>query len=49
MPWRRLGTALTEEQIGLLWRNADEPILCFDGDGAGQRAAFKAIDVALPA
>ncbi|MCJ2033536.1 DNA primase [Methylobacterium sp. J-068] len=43
-----LGTALTEEQIGLLWRNADEPILCFDGDGAGQRAAFKALDVALP-
>ncbi|NEU13856.1 DNA primase [Methylobacterium sp. BTF04] len=43
-----LGTALTEDQIALLWRNADEPILCFDGDGAGQRAAFKALDVALP-
>jgi DNA primase len=43
-----LGTALTEEQIALLWRHADEPILCFDGDGAGQRAAFKALDVALP-
>ncbi|CAA2103284.1 DNA primase [Methylobacterium bullatum] len=43
-----LGTALTEEQLALLWRHADEPILCFDGDGAGQRAAFKALDVALP-
>ncbi|PXW65221.1 DNA primase [Methylobacterium sp. B4] len=43
-----LGTALTEDQLALLWRHADEPILCFDGDGAGQRAAFKALDVALP-
>ncbi|WP_267425419.1 DNA primase [Methylobacterium sp. GC_Met_2] len=43
-----LGTALTEEQLGLLWRHADEPILCFDGDKAGQRAAFRALDIALP-
>jgi DNA primase len=43
-----LGTALTEDQMGLMWRMADEPILCFDGDGAGRRAAFRAIDVALP-
>jgi DNA primase len=43
-----LGTALTEEQIGLLWRMADEPILCFDGDKAGQAAASRAIDRALP-
>lgn len=43
-----LGTALTEEQLKLLWRYADEPILCFDGDKAGERAAFRAIDVALP-
>ncbi|MFI5015839.1 MAG: DNA primase [Hyphomicrobiales bacterium] len=42
-----LGTALTEEQMGLLWRLADEPILCFDGDKAGQRAAFRAVDLAL--
>ncbi len=28
---------------------ADEPILCFDGDGAGRRAAYRALDVALPA
>ncbi|MGY2052778.1 DNA primase [Methylobacterium sp. JK268] len=43
-----LGTALTEDQLGLLWRMADEPILCFDGDGAGRRAAYRALDVALP-
>ncbi|MGJ3262502.1 MAG: DNA primase [Salinarimonas sp.] len=44
-----LGTALTEEQLALLWRMADEPILCFDGDKAGRRAAFRALDAALPA
>ena len=43
-----LGTALTENQLQLLWKMADEPILCFDGDGAGQRAAFRAADLALP-
>jgi DNA primase len=43
-----LGTALTENQLMLLWRMADEPILCFDGDKAGQKAAFRAADVALP-
>jgi DNA primase len=43
-----LGTALTEDQIGLLWRMAEEPILCFDGDKAGTRAAFRAVDMALP-
>ena len=42
-----LGTALTEEQLALLWRMADEPTLCFDGDGAGRRAAFRAVDIAL--
>ncbi|MGY6569088.1 MAG: DNA primase [Salinarimonas sp.] len=42
-----LGTALTEEQLAVLWRMADEPILCFDGDKAGRRAAFRALDVAL--
>jgi DNA primase len=44
-----LGTALTEDQLQLLWRSADEPVLCFDGDGAGRRAAFRAVDLALPA
>lgn len=43
-----LGTALTEEQLALLWKLADEPILCFDGDKAGQRAAYRAADLALP-
>ncbi len=43
-----LGTALTEEQIELLWRVAQEPILCFDGDAAGARAASRAAQVALP-
>jgi len=43
-----LGTALTAEQLALLWKMADEPILCFDGDGAGRRAAFRAVDLALP-
>lgn len=43
-----LGTALTSEQCALLWTIADEPILCFDGDKAGRKAAYRAIDVALP-
>jgi len=43
-----LGTALTAEQLALLWRLADEPILCFDGDDAGRRAAYRAVDLALP-
>ena len=43
-----LGTALTADQIALLWKMADEPILCFDGDGAGRRAAYRAVDLALP-
>ena len=43
-----MGTALTEGQIELLWRFHPEPTLCFDGDGAGQRAAGRAIDRALP-
>jgi DNA primase len=43
-----LGTALTEDQLGLLWKMADEPTLCFDGDKAGQRAAFRAVDIAMP-
>ncbi len=42
-----LGTALTEQQMELAWRVGGEPILCFDGDEAGQRAAFRSIDTAL--
>jgi len=43
-----LGTALTEDQIALLWRLAPEPVLCFDGDRAGQAAAYRAAERALP-
>lgn len=43
-----LGTALTEDQMKLLWRMSAEPVLCFDGDAAGRKAAFRAVDTALP-
>ncbi len=43
-----LGTALTPEQIALLWKLHDEPILCFDGDAAGQRAQLRALERILP-
>jgi DNA primase len=43
-----LGTALTEQQIELLWRMAPEPILCFDGDTAGQKAAARGVERSLP-
>ena len=39
-----LGTALTDDQLRILWRMAPEPTLCFDGDAAGRRAAYRAID-----
>lgn len=43
-----MGTALTEEQIETAWKVIGEPILCFDGDNAGIKAAFRSIDRALP-
>ncbi len=43
-----LGTALTEDQLALAWRAGPSPILCFDGDGAGLKAADRALDLALP-
>ena len=43
-----MGTALTESQLMLLWRSGPEPILCFDGDKAGIRAAYRSIERALP-
>ncbi|MEO1489333.1 MAG: DNA primase [Pseudomonadota bacterium] len=43
-----LGTALTEAQLEMLWRMVEVPVLCFDGDSAGQRAAMRAIKRALP-
>jgi DNA primase len=43
-----LGTALSEEHIEALWKLVEEPVLCFDGDNAGQRAAGRAAERALP-
>ena len=43
-----LGTAITESQLQMLWRIAPEPIVALDGDTAGQRAAMRLIDLALP-
>lgn len=43
-----LGTALTEDHLTLLWRMNDAPVLCFDGDKAGQKAAERAADMVLP-
>ncbi len=43
-----LGTAITEDQLRLMWRISPEPIITLDGDTAGQRAAMRVIDLALP-
>ena len=43
-----LGTAITEDQLRLMWRIADEPIIALDGDKAGLRAALRLVDLALP-
>ena len=43
-----LGTALTEQQIQMLWRMTEKPLLCFDGDSAGQKAAMRAALRSLP-
>ena len=43
-----LGTALTENQLQIMWRVVDEPVLCFDGDAAGLKAAHRVVDTALP-
>jgi DNA primase len=43
-----LGTAVTETQLGLLWRLSPTPIFCFDGDSAGQKASIRALMRALP-
>lgn len=43
-----LGTALGAEQLQMLWRLSPVPVLCFDGDAAGARAAARAAEVALP-
>ena len=43
-----LGTALTGEQFDEIWRVADMPVLCFDGDKAGRQATLRSIALALP-
>ena len=43
-----MGTALTAEQLDTLWRLAPEPLICFDGDEAGRRAARKVLELGLP-
>ncbi len=43
-----LGTAITENQLQMLWRIAPEPIIALDGDAAGLNAAMRLIDLALP-
>jgi len=43
-----LGTAVTEDQLRLIWRIADEPVIALDGDTAGIRAALRVVDLALP-
>ena len=42
-----LGTALTETQLNILWKEADSPLICFDGDKAGKQATFRATEIAL--
>ena len=42
-----LGTALTETQLNILWKEADSPLICFDGDKAGKQATFRAAEIAL--
>lgn len=43
-----LGTALTAEQLEAIWQISPEPVLCFDGDAAGARAAARSAELALP-
>jgi DNA primase len=43
-----LGTAFTEDQLHMLWKSAPEPVLAFDGDEAGRKAALRAAHMALP-
>lgn len=43
-----LGTAITEDQLAMIWQMVDEPVLCLDGDNAGLRAMNRAVELALP-
>ena len=42
-----LGTAITETQLNILWKENDNPIICFDGDEAGKQASFRVTEIAL--
>tara|TARA_B100001989_G_scaffold101506_1_gene70998 strand:- start:1885 stop:3729 length:1845 start_codon:yes stop_codon:yes gene_type:complete len=42
-----LGTAITETQLNILWKESDSPIICFDGDKAGKQASFRATEISL--
>ena len=42
-----LGTALSEEQLVLLWKASDEPIICMDGDQAGYTSAIRSLNIAM--
>ena len=42
-----LGTAITETQLNILWKETNSPIICFDGDKAGKQASFRATEIAL--
>lgn len=43
-----LGTAVTRDHLEQLFRHVPEVIFCFDGDAAGRRAAWKALEISLP-
>ena len=43
-----LGTSLSEEQLVLLWKVCDEPLICMDGDNAGYRSAVRTLNLAIP-
>jgi DNA primase len=43
-----LGTAITAQQLALIWKLCPEPVVCLDADGAGQKAALKMAIMALP-
>ncbi len=43
-----LGTAITADQLGILWKHHDIITLCLDGDNAGKKAALRALHLAMP-
>ena len=43
-----LGTSLSEDQLKLMWKFTDEPIICMDGDNAGYKSAVRTLNIALP-